>query len=154
MAKKAKKAAKRHAGFKPDTLIVNAGRDPFAHDGLVNPPVTHASTVLFETLEDLERISASPFDHVYYGRAGTPVTFAFEEAVAEIEGGDKAIATGSGLAAIAAALMARMKSATSAQLIPPTGNTEWVEKALWNLAESALKPIQLDGAFFAELSIE
>jgi cystathionine beta-lyase len=110
MAKKAKKAAKRHAGFKPDTLIVNAGRDPFAHDGLVNPPVTHASTVLFETLEDLERISASPFDHVYYGRAGTPVTFAFEEAVAEIEGGDKAIATGSGLAAIAAALMAFLKA--------------------------------------------
>ena len=56
--------------------------------------------------------------------------------------------------AIAAALMARMKSATSAQLIPPTGNTEWVEKELWNLAESVLKPIQLDGAFFTELSIE
>jgi cystathionine beta-lyase len=98
------------AGFKPDTLIVEAGRDSFAHDGLVNPPVTHASTVLFKTLDDLERISAAPFDHVYYGRAGTPVTFAFEEAVAAIEGGDKAIATGSGLAAIAAALMAFVKA--------------------------------------------
>jgi hypothetical protein len=56
--------------------------------------------------------------------------------------------------AIAAALNARMKSATSTQLIPPAGNTEWVEKELWNLAESVLKPIQLDGAFFTELSIE
>lgn len=56
--------------------------------------------------------------------------------------------------AIAAALKARMKSVNSTELIPPAGNTEWVEKELWNLAEGLLKPIQLDGAFFQELSIE
>ena len=56
--------------------------------------------------------------------------------------------------AVAAALKARMKSVTSAQLIPPTGNTEWLEKELWTMAERILKPVELDGAFFREVSIE
>jgi hypothetical protein len=56
--------------------------------------------------------------------------------------------------AIAAALKARLRNIESKQLIPPTGNTEWLEKELWALAEHMLKPIQLNGAFFRELSIE
>ena len=56
--------------------------------------------------------------------------------------------------AIAAALKGRLRNIKSTQLIPPTGNTEWLEKELWALAEHMLKPIQLDGAFFRELSIE
>jgi hypothetical protein len=55
---------------------------------------------------------------------------------------------------IAAALKARLRNIKSTQLIPPAGNTEWLEKELWSLAEHMLKPIQLDGAFFKELSIE
>lgn len=88
------------------TRVTEAGRAPFANFGIVNPPVYHASTVLFPTLAEMERISAHPYDNVYYGRSGTPTTMALETAVAELEGGDRAIATGSGLAAIAAALMA------------------------------------------------
>lgn len=56
--------------------------------------------------------------------------------------------------AIAAALKARLRNIKSSELIPPAGNTEWLEKELWALAEHMLKPIQLDGAFFTELSIE
>lgn len=86
--------------------MVEAGRDPKAQMGVVNPPVYHASTVIFESLDELEKRTAAPFDGVYYGRAGTPTTFAFEDAVARLEGGYRAIATGSGLAAIGAALTA------------------------------------------------
>jgi cystathionine beta-lyase len=92
------------------TRATEAGRDPFANFGIVNPPVYHASTVLFPTVAEMERISRAPFDHVYYGRQGTPTTFAFEKAVAELEGGHRAIATGSGLAAIAASLMAFLRA--------------------------------------------
>jgi cystathionine beta-lyase len=88
------------------TRITEAGRDPKAQLGVVNPPVYHASTVIYETLEELERKTATPFEGVYYGRNGTPTTFALEAAVAELEGGHRSIATGSGLAAIAATLMA------------------------------------------------
>ncbi|MDY6941859.1 MAG: cystathionine beta-lyase [Pseudomonadota bacterium] len=92
--------------MKKDTLLVHAGRDPSAQNGVVNPPVYRASTVLFPTLEALESASRHPFDQTYYGRYGTPTTVALEEAVAALEGAHRAVATSSGLAAIAVALLA------------------------------------------------
>jgi len=110
MARKPSRKVPAKQGHAADTRVTEAGRDPAANFGLVNPPVYHGSTVLFPTLAEMERISAHPYDNVYYGRAGTPTTMALERAVAELEGGDRAIATGSGLAAIAAALMAFLKA--------------------------------------------
>ena len=39
--------------MKTATRLVHAGRDPAAQQGMVNPPVYHASTVLFESLDAL-----------------------------------------------------------------------------------------------------
>ncbi len=105
---KKKRASKKRVN--PATAVTQVGRDSTANFGVVNPPVYHASTVLFPTLADLERISKEPFDHVYYGRHGTPTSFAFEQAVAELEGGHRSIATNSGLAAITGALMAFVRT--------------------------------------------
>ena len=96
--------------MKKDTIIVNAGRRPEENYGIVNPPVYHASTVLFPSLDALEDSQGSKFDRVHYGRYGTPTTFALEEAVAALEGGDKCVTTPSGLAAIVIALLAFAKS--------------------------------------------
>ena len=41
------------AALKPDTRLVVGGRDPHSNHGFVNPPVYHASTVLYRTAEDL-----------------------------------------------------------------------------------------------------
>ena len=95
---------------KPDTLLVHAGRDPEANFGIVNPPVYHASTVLFPTLEALEASDRNPFEIVNYGRVGSPTSLAFEEAVAAAEGGWRAVTAASGLAAIATALTAFTKA--------------------------------------------
>ena len=92
--------------MKDDTLAVVAGRDPDANFGVVNPPVYHASTVTFPTLAALEAAGRRPLDVPYYGRNGTPGTFAFEEAVAALEGGDRSVAVASGKAAALAALTA------------------------------------------------
>ena len=91
--------------FKDDTLIGHAGNHPRDHHGVVNPPVYRASTVLFPTVAALDQAVKDRFAGVYYGRYGTPTTFALEEAVAALEGADRAIALGSGLTAISAALM-------------------------------------------------
>jgi len=40
------------APIKPDTRLVTSGRDPQANHGFVNPPVYHASTLLYPTAED------------------------------------------------------------------------------------------------------
>ena len=96
--------------MKRDTRLTTAGRDPKANFGIVNPPVYHASTVLFPTLEQLEQASRHREPgKVYYGRYGTPTTFALEEAIAALDGGYRAIAVGSGVAAISATLAAFLK---------------------------------------------
>lgn len=93
--------------MKDDTLLTHAGRDPHANHGIVNPPVYHASTVLFPTLDAYLEMGKA---RVRYGRRGTPTTFALEDAVAELEGGAGAIATPSGLAAITTVLLACLKA--------------------------------------------
>ena len=47
---------------------------------------------------------------VYYGRGGTPTTFALEDAIAALEGAHGAVLTGSGKTAIAQALMTFLKA--------------------------------------------
>jgi len=95
---------------KKDTVLINAGRRPEEHFGLVNPPVYHGSTVTFPTVAALEASNAAPFEGVHYGRTGTPTTFAFEEAVAALEGGERTVALPSGLAAIACALLSFLEA--------------------------------------------
>ncbi len=100
----------RRSAMKKDTLIVNAGRHPEAHHGVVNPPVYHASTVTFPTVAAFDEARHDRFNIVTYGRFGTPTTKAFEEAMAALEGGDRTVALSSGLAAAAVTLMAFVKS--------------------------------------------
>ncbi|MEI8393737.1 MAG: cystathionine beta-lyase [Rhodospirillaceae bacterium] len=95
---------------RPETVAAHAGLSPFDHHGIVNPPVYHASTVLFPTLAALEASDQAPFEIINYGRIGTPTTQAFEQAVAQLEGGHGAVTAASGLAAIATALTAFTKS--------------------------------------------
>src|SRR6185437_1169784 len=88
---------------KPATRLVNAGRDPQSYYGFVNPPVYHASTVLYPTAED----QVAHRSRYQYGRRGTPTTEALENALREMEGEACAgvALLPSGLAAITTALM-------------------------------------------------
>jgi len=96
---------------RPDTLLVSAGRDPRANQGVVNPPVYHASTIVFPTVAELHASQKKRDPRkTRYGRHGTPTTFALEEAIASLEGGAEAIAIGSGVAAITAVLTAFVKT--------------------------------------------
>jgi cysteine-S-conjugate beta-lyase len=85
------------------TRVVTAGRDPASYHGFVNPPVYHASTVLYPSAEDYVAHRA----RYQYGRRGTPTTEALEFALAELEGPQCAgvALLPSGLAAISAALL-------------------------------------------------
>jgi cystathionine beta-lyase len=90
--------------LKPETRLVNAGRDPQAYHGFVNPPVYHASTVLYPTAED----QVSHRSRYQYGRRGTPTSEALESALTELDGQACAgvALLPSGLAAICTALLA------------------------------------------------
>jgi cystathionine beta-lyase len=93
---------KSPATHRPATDIVQAGREPFAHHGFVNPPVYRGSTVLFPSVETFEKRA----QRYTYGRRGTPTSDALETAIAQIEGGARAWLAPSGTAAIATALLA------------------------------------------------
>ena len=88
----------------PETRLITAGRDPQAQFGFVNPPVYHASTVLYPTAED----QVAHRSRYQYGRRGTPTTEALEAALRDIEGDNCAgvVLLPSGLAAISTALIA------------------------------------------------
>ncbi len=92
--------------MKKDTLLTHVGRDPARYDGMVNTPVFRTSTVIHPNLASYERRPPEGEKVVRYGRYGTPTTFALEEAVAQMEGGFRAAAVPSGLAAITAGLCA------------------------------------------------
>lgn len=96
--------------YRQNTTLVHAGRRPAENHGIVNPPVYHASTILWPSVEHMHKVQAAPLDNWSYGRTGTPTTAAFEEAVAALEGGHRAIATPSGLAAIALSIGAFVKA--------------------------------------------
>jgi cystathionine beta-lyase len=98
--------------MKKDTLITTAGRDPDNNFGFVNPPVYHASTIVAPTLEEFRdrRTRRWEIGNYTYGRQGTPTHDAFEIAVSKLLGGDRAVAMGSGLAAINAAVFAFLEA--------------------------------------------
>jgi cystathionine beta-lyase len=88
------------------TLLAQAGRKPFAHEGFVNTPVFRGSTVLFRTIEDFEG-HHQPYT---YATKGTPTTRALEEAWSELSGARTTVLVPSGLAAITLALMTATKA--------------------------------------------
>ncbi len=90
------------SSLRPATRAVHGGRHPFDHHGFVNPPVYRGSTVLFPDLDTLE----SGNQRYTYGRRGSPLMSALEEALCGLEGGQRTVLTSSGLAAITTSLLA------------------------------------------------
>ena len=99
------------AGQAIGTKLVHAGRGPGFADGVVNPPIWRASTMLFDSCADLDAGNASPDGGLFYGRRGSPTQWALEDALTALEPG----AAGtklypSGVAAITTALLAVVKT--------------------------------------------
>jgi len=91
--------------MRPDTEVAHRGRDPRQHLGAVNTPVYHATTILFDTVADMEAAERGEYPGVTYGLHGLPTVTDLQAAMAELEGGHAALAVPSGLAAITLALL-------------------------------------------------
>lgn len=92
--------------MKDATRAVVAGREPAEQSGIVNRPVYHASTIVYSTLDEMRKGDRTrPGDGLTYGVHGTPGTYAFEEAIAALEGGYRTRLCNSGLQACTAPLL-------------------------------------------------
>ncbi len=96
-----------------DTRLVALGREAADLPATVNLPLHRASTVLFDSMAAMHAAQQSwnagaPVPT--YGIANMPQALALEDAVADIEGGYRALTFPSGLAAVAGALLAAVKS--------------------------------------------
>ena len=99
--------------MRDETKLSTLGRDPEGHHGAVNIPVYRASTILQPDLATLRKVHEARLRDeqvVSYGRAGTPLTYAFENTLAELEGGYRAVSFPSGAAACTGAIMAATKA--------------------------------------------
>ncbi len=94
----------------PNTRSVHAGCKPDSLYGAVSVPIYQSSTFAFESVEQgAARFSGDEAGYIYT-RMGNPTVAALEEAVASMEGGHSALATSSGMAAIATVLLAYLEA--------------------------------------------
>ena len=85
------------------TQLVHDGLHPHENEGFINPPVIHASTVLFP---DVETMLKGPKGQRYtYGRRGNPTTDSLCEALTNLENAEGCVLTPSGLAAVSLACL-------------------------------------------------
>ncbi|WEJ97851.1 MAG: cystathionine beta-lyase [Candidatus Sphingomonas phytovorans] len=89
------------------TRVVSAGRRAEWTQGIVNPPVWRASTILYDSVAELRAAGGRDTHHrLFYGRRGTPTQWSLADALTELEPGAEAtFLYPSGVAAIAAALL-------------------------------------------------
>lgn len=96
-----------------NTRLTHAGNNPRDYFGFVNPPVVHASTVLFPDAATMKARN----QRYTYGTRGTPTTDALAEAINELEGSAGTIMVPSGLAAVTVPLLAFLSSGDHVLLV-------------------------------------
>jgi cystathionine beta-lyase len=96
-----------------NTRLSHLGNNPADYHGFVNPPVVHASTVLFPTAKAMETRAQK----YTYGTRGTPTTDALCEAIDALEGSAGTILVPSGLAAVTVPFLAFLSAGDHALVV-------------------------------------
>ena len=97
------KASRR---YRIATQVAHVGRDPRRFLGAVNTPVFRASTILFDTMAELEQATRGELPGITYGLHGLPTVADLGTALARLEGGHAALIVPSGLTATTFPLLA------------------------------------------------
>jgi cystathionine beta-lyase/cystathionine gamma-synthase len=90
--------------LRPATTAITAGRS--ANGASLAPPLWSTSTWTSNGLVEARRRATGQRATEFYGRYGNPTVRAFEEAIAELEGAEDALAYGSGMGAVSTVVLA------------------------------------------------
>lgn len=121
-----------------NTRLAHAGNDPHAFFGFVNPPVVHASTVLFPNADTLSRRAQK----YTYGTRGTPTTDALSTAIDSLEGSAGTILVPSGLAAVTIPLLAFLSAGDHVLIV------DSVYHPTRNFADTMLKRLGIEVEYY------
>ena len=125
-----------------NTRLAHCGNDPRAYFGFVNPPVVHASTVLFA---DARSMAAR--DQKYtYGTRGTPTSDALAAAIDALEGSAGTVVVPSGLAAVVVPLLAFLSAGDHALIV------DLVYHPTRKFADSVLKRLGVEVEYYDPLA--
>ena len=96
--------------FKPETLAIHAGQIPDSATGARALPIYQTTSFVFDSAEHAASLfNLATFGNVY-SRLSNPTVAALEERVAALEGGRAAVASATGMAAEAMALMTMLQA--------------------------------------------
>jgi cystathionine beta-lyase len=136
----AKDDTAKRAGI--NTRLAHSGNDPHAYFGFVNPPVVHASTVLYANAR-----SMAARDQKYtYGTRGTPTSDALAAAIDEFEGSAGTVIVPSGLAAVVVPLLAYLSAGDHALIV------DSVYHPTRKFADTVLKRLGIDIEYYDPLA--
>ncbi len=134
---------------RPATRLVEAGRRKEWTGSVVSPPVWRASTHLYAGSADLAKGRPNADGYFYYGRRGSPTQWSLAEALTELEpGAEGTVLYPSGVAAIAGALLAVLKSG---DVLLMTDNAYEPSRAM---ARSLLADLGVEVRFFDPLDLD
>ena len=122
-----------------NTRLAHGGNDPHDYYGFVNPPVVHASTVLFPDAATM----ASRAQKYTYGTRGTPTSDALAAAVDELEGSAGTILVPSGLAAVTIPLLAFLSAGDHVLIV------DSVYHPTRNFADTMLRRLGVEVEYYA-----
>lgn len=92
-----------------ETIIAHLAEDPARYQGAVIPPIHQTSLFTFPNCEAYTATGVGPGAY-YYSRYGNPTNAIVEAKIAALEGGADARTFGSGMGAIAAAIMSCVRA--------------------------------------------
>ncbi|TAH33049.1 MAG: cystathionine beta-lyase [Alphaproteobacteria bacterium] len=129
---------------KIETRLTHAGR---GKEHFINPPVTRAATILFDSVAHMYSLEEGRYDgkDLYYGRYGTSTTHSLTEALATMEGCDRAVIYPSGVAAAVGAMLTILKPGD--HMLMTEGDYPNSKRA----AEEILRPMQVDTEYYDPL---
>lgn len=122
-----------------NTRLAHGGNNPRDYFGFVNPPVVHASTVLFPDAATM----ASRNQKYTYGTRGTPTSDALCNAINELEGSAGTILVPSGLAAVTVPLLAFLSAGDHVLIVDSIYNPTR------RFADTVLKRLGIEVEYYA-----
>lgn len=90
----------------PETLLTHLASNPKKNNGVVSPPVYHASTIIFDNYAAFRKSWEGTYAGITYGRHGSQSHKELENTLCALEGYDKCLLTNSGVSAITVTLLA------------------------------------------------